>query len=129
MGRVLARTWGDAAHVGLLVPPVVPAAIANLAVSLWGKIPVNLNYTASQEVVDSSIEQCGITHVITSGKVLDQVQDRPEGRADPARGHPQAGDAWPTSSGRRPSPGSCRSRPWGCSCRASAATGSTTRRR
>ena len=45
MGRVLARTWGDASHVGLFVPPVVPAAVANLAVSLWGKIPVNLNYT------------------------------------------------------------------------------------
>src|SRR5689334_12981072 len=53
MGRVLARTWSDAAHVGLLVPPVVAAAIANLAVTLWGKIPVNLNYTASQETVDS----------------------------------------------------------------------------
>src|SRR5690349_820933 len=36
MGRVLARTWGEASHVGLLVPPVVPAAIANLAVALWG---------------------------------------------------------------------------------------------
>ena len=74
MGRVLARTWGDASHVGLFVPPVVPAAIANLAVSLRGKIPVNLNYSASQEVVDSSIEQCGITHVVTSGKVLDRFK-------------------------------------------------------
>src|SRR5579875_3662484 len=67
MGRVLARTWGDADHVRLFVPPVAPAAIANLAVSLWGRVPVNLNYSASQEVVDSSIEQCGITHVVTSG--------------------------------------------------------------
>jgi acyl-[acyl-carrier-protein]-phospholipid O-acyltransferase/long-chain-fatty-acid--[acyl-carrier-protein] ligase len=79
MGRVLARSWGDAAHVGLFVPPVVPAAIANLAVSLWGKIPVNLNYSASQEVVDSSIEQCGITHVVTSRKVLDKFKIVPKG--------------------------------------------------
>ncbi len=79
MGRVLARTWGDAAHVGLLVPPVVPAALANLAVSLWGRIPVNLNYTAGQQVVNSSIEQCGITHVVTSGKVLDKFQIVPRG--------------------------------------------------
>jgi acyl-[acyl-carrier-protein]-phospholipid O-acyltransferase / long-chain-fatty-acid--[acyl-carrier-protein] ligase len=78
MGRVLARMWGDAAHVGLLVPPVVPAAIANLAVALRGKIPVNLNYTASQEVVDSSIEQCGITHVVTSSKVLDKFKIVPK---------------------------------------------------
>lgn len=80
MGRVLARTWGAASHVGLLVPPVAPAAIANLAVALWGKIPVNLNYTASQAVVDSSVEQCGITHVITSGKVLDKFKIVPKGQ-------------------------------------------------
>jgi acyl-[acyl-carrier-protein]-phospholipid O-acyltransferase/long-chain-fatty-acid--[acyl-carrier-protein] ligase len=79
MGRAMARTWGDASHVGLLVPPVVPAAIANLAVSLWGKIPVNLNYTASQDAVDASIAQCGITHVITSGKVLDKFKIVPKG--------------------------------------------------
>jgi acyl-[acyl-carrier-protein]-phospholipid O-acyltransferase/long-chain-fatty-acid--[acyl-carrier-protein] ligase len=79
MGRVMARSWSEASHVGLLVPPVVPAAIANLAVSLWGKIPVNLNYTASQEAVDSSVEQCGITHVVTSGKVLDKFKIVPKG--------------------------------------------------
>lgn len=78
MGRVLARTWGPASHVGLLVPPVAPAAIANLAVGLWDKVPINLNYTASQAVVDSSIEQCGITHVITSGKVLDKFKIAPK---------------------------------------------------
>ena len=48
LGRVLARLWGPAAHVGLMVPPTVPAAVANLAVSLRGKVPVNLNYSASQ---------------------------------------------------------------------------------
>jgi acyl-[acyl-carrier-protein]-phospholipid O-acyltransferase / long-chain-fatty-acid--[acyl-carrier-protein] ligase len=79
LGRVLARTWGEARHVGLMVPPVVPAAVANVAVALWGKIPVNLNYSASQEVVDSSIEQCGITHVVTSGKVLDKFKIVPKG--------------------------------------------------
>ena len=50
LGRVLSRSWGNATHLGLMVPPTVPAAVANLAVSLWGKIPVNLNYSASQEV-------------------------------------------------------------------------------
>ncbi len=39
LGRVLARHWGPAEHVGLMVPPTVPAAVANLAVSLWGKVP------------------------------------------------------------------------------------------
>jgi acyl-[acyl-carrier-protein]-phospholipid O-acyltransferase/long-chain-fatty-acid--[acyl-carrier-protein] ligase len=62
-----------------MLPPTVPSAVANLAVSLWGKIPVNLNYTASQELVDSSIDQCGITHVVTSSKVLDRFKLRPKG--------------------------------------------------
>ncbi len=79
LGRVLARTWGEARHVGLMVPPVVPAAVANVAVALWGKIPVNLNYSANQQVVDSSIEQCGITHVVTSAKVLDRFKIVPKG--------------------------------------------------
>jgi acyl-[acyl-carrier-protein]-phospholipid O-acyltransferase/long-chain-fatty-acid--[acyl-carrier-protein] ligase len=80
LGRVLARQWGPATHVGLMVPPTVPAAVANLAVSLWGKIPVNLNYTASQELVDSSINQCAITHVLTSAKVIERSKITPKGR-------------------------------------------------
>src|SRR5262249_18352789 len=46
---------------------------------LLGKTPVNLNYTVSQAMVDSSIEQCGITHVITSRKVLDRFGITPRG--------------------------------------------------
>ncbi len=80
LGRALARNWGPADHVGLLVPPTVPAAIANLAVTLWGKVPVNLNYSASQGLVDASIDQCGITHVVTSAKVLDRFKITPKGR-------------------------------------------------
>ena len=72
--------WGPAEHVGLLVPPTVPAAVANLAVTLWGKIPVNLNYSASQSLVDASIDQCGITHVLTSAKVLDRFKIIPKGQ-------------------------------------------------
>ena len=78
--RVLARNWGPAEHVGLLVPPTVPAAVANLAVSLWGKVPVNLNYSASQGLVDASVDQCGITHVITSSKVLDKFKITPNAK-------------------------------------------------
>jgi acyl-[acyl-carrier-protein]-phospholipid O-acyltransferase/long-chain-fatty-acid--[acyl-carrier-protein] ligase len=80
LGRVLAREWGPAEHVGLMVPPTVAAAIANVTVSLWGKVPVNLNYSASQSLVNASIEQCGITHVLTSRKLLDKVNITPAGQ-------------------------------------------------
>ncbi len=80
LGRTLSRIWGPARHVGLLVPPTVPAAVANVAVSLWGKVPVNLNYSASQSLVDASIDQCGITDTLTSAKVLDRFKITPKGR-------------------------------------------------
>jgi acyl-[acyl-carrier-protein]-phospholipid O-acyltransferase/long-chain-fatty-acid--[acyl-carrier-protein] ligase len=80
LGRVLDRTWGGAHHVGLMVPPTVPAAVANLAVSLWGKIPVNLNYSTTQSLVDTAIDQCGITHVVTSAKVMDRFKLTPKGQ-------------------------------------------------
>ena len=79
LGRVLKRLLGPEKYVGLLVPPTVPTAVANLALALLGKVPVNLNYTASQALVDSSIDQCGITHVLTSKKVLDKFGITPKG--------------------------------------------------
>ena len=100
LGRVLAREWGPASHVGLLVPPTVPAAVANLAVSLWGKVPVNLNYSASQSLVDASIDQCGITHVLTSAKVLDRFKITPKGQLILLEDIPQAGAAGRQALGR-----------------------------
>jgi acyl-[acyl-carrier-protein]-phospholipid O-acyltransferase/long-chain-fatty-acid--[acyl-carrier-protein] ligase len=79
LGRVLARTLDAAPNVGVFLPPTVPAAVANLALALRGKVPINLNYTASPALVDSSIEQSGITHVLTSAKVLDRFKIRPRG--------------------------------------------------
>ena len=45
---------------------------------LQGKIPVNLNYTAGPGIIDSSIKQCGIRHVITSPRVLERFQIAPD---------------------------------------------------
>ena len=79
LGRVLARTLGAEANVGVMVPPTVTAVLANVALALRGKVAVNLNYTAGQELVDSSVEQAGIRHVLTSRKVLDKFKIRPKG--------------------------------------------------
>jgi acyl-[acyl-carrier-protein]-phospholipid O-acyltransferase/long-chain-fatty-acid--[acyl-carrier-protein] ligase len=77
LGRFLARTLGDEPYVGVLLPPTVPAAVTNLALVLQGKIPVNLNYTAGQGMIDSAIRQCAIRHVLTSPKVLDRFHVAP----------------------------------------------------
>ena len=80
LGRYLARLVQEDPYVGVLLPPTVPAAVTNLALVLQGKIPINLNYTAGQAMIDSSIKQCGIRHVITSPKVLERFQITPDAR-------------------------------------------------
>lgn len=79
LARVLKRLVGPEKYVGLLLPPTVAGAVANVALALLGKVPVNLNYTASQSLVDSSIAQCGITHVITSRRALEKFGIVPKG--------------------------------------------------
>ena len=80
LGRVLAREVGDEKYVGVMVPPSVPGAVTNLALTLLGKIPVNLNYSASQNVIDAAVEQCKIGHVVTSKKLLEKLKLNPKGK-------------------------------------------------
>src|SRR6202041_932623 len=59
--------------VGILLPPSVPGALVNFAASLSGKIPVNLNYTASNETLASCAEQCNLQTVITTKLLLEKL--------------------------------------------------------
>jgi len=65
--------------VGLLVPPSVGGLLANVAVQMLGKVPVNLNYTASNEALASCGKQCNLTQVLTSKKLLDRLPIVPPG--------------------------------------------------
>ena len=60
------KVGSDEKMIGLLLPPSAGGAIANAAVSLLGRVAVNLNYTLSQDVVDFCIDECEIKHVLTS---------------------------------------------------------------
>lgn len=62
----------DEKYVGLLIPPSAAAVVANIAVPLCGRIPVNLNYTVSSDVMNSCIRQCDIRHVLTSRRVMEK---------------------------------------------------------
>lgn len=66
--------WQNAEKVGILVPPSVGGALVNWAAILMGKVPVNLNYTLSVESIVSCIEQCGITDVVVSGKLMKRLK-------------------------------------------------------
>ncbi|MHB0960901.1 MAG: MFS transporter [Pirellulaceae bacterium] len=59
-------------NVGVLLPPSIPAIVANAALSLDKRVAVNLNYTVSQEVMQACIDQAGIRHVLTSRKVMEK---------------------------------------------------------
>lgn len=71
--RMLARKMGrDEKFVGLLLPPSAGAVLANAALAIDRRVPVNLNYTLSSEVLNSCISQCGIRHVVTSRRAMEK---------------------------------------------------------
>jgi acyl-[acyl-carrier-protein]-phospholipid O-acyltransferase / long-chain-fatty-acid--[acyl-carrier-protein] ligase len=74
LARLLRPRWGQQKMVVLLLPPSVAGAAANIAVLLAGKIPVNLNYTLSQPVLESCIAQCQIETILTSRQFLEKVK-------------------------------------------------------
>ncbi len=74
------RTHCPGEMVGLLLPPSVAGAVANIAVLLAGKIPVNLNFTAGREVMASAVQQCEIRTILSSRTFLAKAHlDAPEG--------------------------------------------------
>jgi acyl-[acyl-carrier-protein]-phospholipid O-acyltransferase / long-chain-fatty-acid--[acyl-carrier-protein] ligase len=69
--RVLAE---DEKFVGLMLPPSAAAVVANAALPLMRRIPVNLNYTTSWDVMNHCIAQCDIRHVLTSRRVIEKLK-------------------------------------------------------
>jgi 1-acyl-sn-glycerol-3-phosphate acyltransferase len=74
LAQRLKQIWGDQKMIGILLPPSVPGALANLAVLLVGKVPVNLNYTISEEALASCLHQCEIRTVITSRTFVEKLK-------------------------------------------------------
>src|SRR3984885_13275814 len=73
LARRLRSTWARQEMVGILLPPSVPGALVNFAAVLAGKIPVNLNYTSSNETLESCAQQCKLETVITTKLLLDRI--------------------------------------------------------
>ena len=66
IARRLRRQIGEERMVGVLLPPSVGGALTNYALMLMGRVPVNLNYTSSNETMASCARQCDLEVVITS---------------------------------------------------------------
>ncbi len=69
---IRARSRGEE-KIGLLLPASVGGALANVATSLAGKVPVNLNFTAGREAMASAIDQCQIKTILTSRLFLSKA--------------------------------------------------------
>ena len=76
LARRLRKTWAGQRMVGLLLPPSVPGALANYAAMLSGKIPVNLNYTVSDDTLASCVRQCDIKTILSSRAFIEKVKLR-----------------------------------------------------
>ena len=70
---LLAKRLGDGPNVGVLLPPGAGSTLANLALSLDGRVPVNLNYTLGPKGLESPIRQAGLARVITSRRFLEAL--------------------------------------------------------
>lgn len=74
LGRRLKKIWRGQKMLGLLLPPSVPGALVNFAAMVAGKVPVNLNYTVSEETLASCVQQCDIKTIVTSKAFLEKVK-------------------------------------------------------
>src|SRR3989442_14237585 len=80
LARRLREVWQGQTMVGILLPASVPGALVNFAALLAGKVPVNLNYTASNEILASCARQCELQTVVTSKAFLERVPLQVPGR-------------------------------------------------
>jgi len=64
-------------RIAIVLPPGRAAVIANAAVMLSGKVPVNLNFTAGRAATEAAIRIAGISELITAGPVIKRLPDFP----------------------------------------------------
>jgi acyl-[acyl-carrier-protein]-phospholipid O-acyltransferase/long-chain-fatty-acid--[acyl-carrier-protein] ligase len=79
LARRLRKHWQGQEMVGVLLPPSVPGALVNFAAMLMGKVPVNLNYTVSNETLASCAQQCNLKTIVTARVFLEKVKIQPPG--------------------------------------------------
>ena len=81
IARRLRSQIGEQKMVGMLLPPSVGGALTNYALMLLGRVAVNLNYTASSEILASCAAQCNLDVVITSRAFVERFPNLvPPGR-------------------------------------------------
>lgn len=65
-------------QVGILLPPSVPAALTNVALTMDRRVAVNLNYTVNSEMMNVCLRKAEIRHLVTSRKVMEKFHFHPD---------------------------------------------------
>jgi acyl-[acyl-carrier-protein]-phospholipid O-acyltransferase/long-chain-fatty-acid--[acyl-carrier-protein] ligase len=72
LARAIRRHAPDEMTIGLLLPASVGGALANIAATFAGKVPVNLNFTAGRDAMAAAVERCQISTILTSHMFLEK---------------------------------------------------------
>ena len=62
---MIARQLPEEPMIGVLLPAGAGGALANIAVTLAGRIPVNLNFTAGPGAMSHAVDECALGTVIS----------------------------------------------------------------
>ncbi len=73
LARAIRQRVPAGSSVGLLLPASVGGALANIAASIAGRTPVNLNFTAGRDAMAAAVDRCGIATVFTSRAFLSKA--------------------------------------------------------
>ena len=71
--RLRRRLGADEPYVGVLLPPSVAGALATAALTLDGRAPIHLNFTAAAEAQRSAVRQAGLRHVVSARAFVEKV--------------------------------------------------------
>ncbi len=81
VARVMAERWrprlGSENRVGVVFPAGIGTLVANLALAMLGKVPVNLNFTIGRAAAEKCIAKAGLRTILTAGAVKEKVPDFP----------------------------------------------------
>ncbi|MAE53737.1 MAG: AMP-dependent synthetase [Opitutae bacterium] len=64
-------------RVGVILPPGIGGFVANIAIILSGRIPVNLNFTLGSEINKYLLNSTGINAILTASKMIEKFPDFP----------------------------------------------------
>ncbi|MFN2509089.1 MAG: AMP-binding protein, partial [Chthoniobacterales bacterium] len=76
LARALQRRCGER-RIGVVLPPGKGGVVANLAIVMAGKIPVNLNFTAAREGIISAQSQAGLRTIISARPMVKRLENFP----------------------------------------------------